>query len=273
MLMSDNMRGRFNYQKREGFVPKSEGGIFGIWDEQRRMQAEEDKMAKELLEAKRKAKELQKSLRKHRYGETKNEFTDKFKNYLSNYLLIVNNFIARTKSIVLFNKKLSSVVTAVFVIALGGIFGLSQINSSSTATLGDSISSSTIPVGSELPREKPDFTLLFPEGTNSSDYDVVRISPSEADPSYTYLDRFTENGQIFKVTQQEIPSSFDLAKTATDFQATSIIQIDDSVIYHGYSEKGGIQSILFVKDNKLISIRSPEKFADDLWASYYLSLK
>jgi hypothetical protein len=75
------------------------------------------------------------------------------------------------------------------------------------------------------------------------------------------------------VTQQEVPKKFDLEKTATEFQATDIIQIDDNKIYHGYSEKGGIQSLIFIKNDKLITIRSPEKFTDDQWAGYVISLQ
>ena len=100
----------------------------------------------------------------------------------------------------------------------------------------------------------------------------MRISPPEAAPSYTYLDQMMDSDSIFRVTQQEIPADFDLSKAAVDLQATSIIQIDDMQVYHGYSEKGGIQSLLFIKNEKLVFIRSPQKFIDDIWASYILSL-
>jgi hypothetical protein len=273
--MSDDMRFRFkekpkqpNTSKREPKQTTDSGSIFGVWEEQRRLQAEDEKMAKELAEAKKKAKELQKTLRKNKYGELNKQTKD----FSTKFITDIKNFSSKLFSSAKQHKKIAYTLSGVFVVLISVtvVSGFIKTNDS-TATLGDS-TSSELKIEDDLPREKPDFGLLFPAGNNSDNYDVVRISPPEADASYTYLDRFTDDGQIFRVTQQEIPDSFDLAKTATDFQATSIIQVDDNVIYHGYSEKGGVQSILFIKDKKLISIRSPQKFNDDQWAAYYLAL-
>ena len=125
----------------------------------------------------------------------------------------------------------------------------------------------------ELPKEKPAFDLAYPVGRQEEAYDVVRISPEGAEPSYAYLDRFTDEGAIFRVTQQKIPANFSLAKTAEDFQATNVIQVDSTTVYHGYSEKGGVQSLLVEKNELLILIRSPERFTDDTWASYIAAMK
>jgi len=276
--MSDDLRFRFKPNQKQQSTPKREpqpelnsGSIFGIWDEQRRLQAEDEKIAKELAEAKKKAKELQRTLRKNRYGDLNqqaNTFTRKFiedtKDFSSKYS-------SKLFSIIRNYKKISYGIVGVFAIFLSVmVFNNILKSNDNTGTLGDS--TATLPVVEDLPREKPSFSILYPEGNSPSDYDVVRISPPDANASYTYLDRFTDDGQIFKVTQQEVPENFDLAKTATDFQATSIIQVDDNIIYHGYSEQGGIQSIIFIKGKKLISIRSPQKFSDDQWANYFLSL-
>jgi hypothetical protein len=270
--MSDRFHDRYKSRQRETEPVDRPGSIFGIWDEQRRMQAEEEKMALELAETKRKAKELQRTLRKHRYGEASSAITLSSKKYLNKLLTYSKKVYIKTKSLIRHNKKPAFGLLSLLIIITVGFVGYSNIKSDdSTSTLGESTARN--PIAEDLPREKPGFSLLLPSGSKTEDYDIVRISPDEADASFTYLDRFTDDGQIFRVTQQEIPDNFDLSKTATDFQATSVIQIDDNVIYHGYSEQGGVQSLIFIKDNKLISIRSPQKFADDLWASYVISLQ
>lgn len=271
--MSEDMRGRFKSTKSNSTPEGREDNIFSIWGDQRRMQTEEDKMASELAETKRKARELQKTLRKHRYGEA----TEKLSNTKSDFSKIVTKYFSSVKNIFFTaknwafgHKKLASIVPVLIIVSVVMVTFVNK-KSDPTATLGNS--TSVLSVEEDLPREKPEFKLLYPIGAKESDYDVVRISPDNTAASYTYLDRFTDDGQIFRVTQQEVPDSFDLAKTSKDFQATNVIQIDDNIIYHGYSEKGGIQSLIFIKDKKLISIRSPQKFDDDTWASYIISLK
>jgi hypothetical protein len=273
-MRDDDTRYRFKQRpkqpstlRREPLKKSDESkGIFGIWNEQRRLQEEDERIAQELAEAKKKAKELKRTLYKNRFGESKKASKEK----VDTAKLKAQKVWQSSLNFIIKRKKLAGFAVLLVVAVVG--FQIITGDKESTGTLGESVSAE-LKVEDDLPREKPGFKLLFPDGNKASDYDVVRISPPEADASFTYLDRFTDDGQIFRVTQQEIPDSFDLAKTATDFQATSIIQVDDNIIYHGYSEKGGVQSILFVKDNKLISIRSPQKFSDDSWAGYYLSLK
>lgn len=276
--MSEDLRFRLKQKpnstqnKREPKKPEtSSGSIFGIWDEQRRMQAEEDKMAKELAETKKKAKELSRTLRKHRYGEVKQESFTKLRSIPTNFVDILSNALRGIISWVNTHRKLSFGLASAVVFVFVGSLGYSALKPDPTGTLGDSTSS--LPIADDLTREKPKFPILYPSSKSPDDFDVVRISPEGADVSYTFLDRFTEDGQIFKVTQQEIPKNFDIEKIATDFQATNIIQIDDDKVYHGYSEKGGIQSLIFTKNDRLITIRSPEKFTDDQWAGYIISLQ
>jgi hypothetical protein len=271
--MSDDIRFRFRERRRQTNTSKREpkktadstSSIFGIWEEQKKLELEDKKLEQEIKEAKRKAKELKRTLYKNKFGDTKkaakNTF-EKLKAKIKKYTHTVTTFILKRKKL-----------AGAFFLVVVAMFSLQLIffgKEEPSATLGESTAQNQIQ--DDLPREKPDFNLLFPAGTSSDNYDVVRISPPEADASYTYLDKFTENGQIFNVTQQEVPNSFNLADTATDFQATNVIQVDDNQIFHGYSEKGGIQSVLFVKDEKLVLIRSPQRFNDDQWIAYYLSL-
>lgn len=123
----------------------------------------------------------------------------------------------------------------------------------------------------ELPRETPQIDLLFPAGTVDSDFDIVRISPEGVAPSYTYIYYLQEGGQL-NITQQAVPSSFNLEQTAQDFQATDTIQIDGNKIHYGYSSLMKIQSAIFVKEGILFTVRSSITLNDDAWAAFYLGL-
>jgi hypothetical protein len=281
--MSDDIRNRFkpskstegqkksakiswksdNLTKNNKPFESSKPDLFSIWDDQKRMDAEEKKMAQELAETKRKAKELQKTLRKHQFGEAKIKLGSKSK-------VVANkskSHFTKTKSWILSNKKKSSALAFLILVPVM-LFTLSS-NNNQTDTLGDSVNVSS----QELPKEKPNFDLLYPNGASDGSYEVVRNSPEGSDPSYVYVDSFSVADEKFQISQQEVPDNFDLEKVANDFQATNIIQIDDSKVYHGYSEKAAVQSLIFVKDGKLVLISSPKKFPDDQWANYIISMK
>lgn len=277
--MSDDLRFRYKTRQSEPRISKKgsqkasdSAGIFGIWDEQRRIQEEDERIVKDLSEAKKKTKELQKTLRKNKFNDLSNQTSEAVASLISKTKIFIKKLTFRITKLLKHHKRLTYAGVGVFVLLVSAAILNSFIGSKDvTDTLGDS--TAAIVVADDLPREKPAFPILYPGGKTSEDFDVVRISPPEADASFTFLDRFTEDGQIFRVTQQEIPNNFDLAKTATDFQATGIIQVDGNPIYNGYSESGGIQSVLFLKEGKLVSIRSPQRFADDQWANYYISLQ
>lgn len=123
--------------------------------------------------------------------------------------------------------------------------------------------------------EQPTFKVLYP--SDKADLEAVtRKSPSGV-LLHTYRDSI--DGVEIEVTQQELPASFkdspvtELEKVAKNFQAVNVIQIDESLVYHGLDEKTGVQSLFAVKSDTLISIRSSQKLSDDKWAGYILSLK
>ncbi len=278
--MSDDIRNRFNPPKTRNksgkpskasrpsgqlskASKKPNSDLFSIWDDQRRMDAEEKKMARELAETKKKAKELQKTLRKHKFGESKIALKDNSKATIK----MTKDYVNRVKTWIGSRKKKVLGATTLIV----GVFVLLAVfidKPNKTDTLGDSMQVSS----QELPREKPEFQLLYPAGSKEDEFEVVRISPDGSAPSYTYVDRLAGDTTVFQVTQQLIPRNFDLEKTARDFQATNVIQIDETKVYHGYSERGSTQSLMFQKNGNLISIRSPQKLTDDQWAGYIISL-
>jgi len=267
--MSDDLRHRFRVSKKSEQQPSTDS-IFGIWAEQNRIQAEEEKMTLELAETKKKAKELSKTLRAHRYGEVKAESLKKLGQYKSKFTKSLPSKTKTTKKWVL-NHKRSSAGVGVLAVILVIFVGFTTFKSSNTATLGDSTIDTAI--SKDLPVEKPVFSMLFPGGKSETDFDVKRTNPEGSAPSYTYLDTLAESDIKFQVTQQKIPDNFSLEKTASDFQATDIIQIDDNQIYHGLSDKTKVQSLILVKKERLVLISSPQKFTDDQWAGYILSLQ
>jgi len=117
------------------------------------------------------------------------------------------------------------------------------------------------------------FDMIFPSGKSAADFKVVRVSPPDNDPAYAYVD--TLSGTPLNISQQQMPESIrgdvetGLKDLAVSFNANDTIIIDDYTIYYGYSEStGGVQSLIFVKNELLVFISSPGGMSDDVWANY-----
>lgn len=130
----------------------------------------------------------------------------------------------------------------------------------------------------ELPQEKPQIPLLFPnEDANQYRSVLRRVSPDGTPPVYVYVD--TVGGVRVLVSQQEVPDAFKedqsgkLKQMATDFQATSVVVVDGQSIYHGVSERDGVQSIIFIKDKNLFFVKADARLTDAQVSAYYLSLQ
>ena len=256
-----------------GDILRDRGSLFGdefdeddigeIWKEQKRMQAEDRKLERDLKAAKKKARELKRELYKNKIGESSTRAAENISKYLNN----TKEYLKNIHSWSMKNKKYSVLVVAVLLI--GPLLLVFKSTESDPQTLADT---KVVYTDQDLTRETPNFSLLYKCGTSSEEYDVVRISPPGNEPSYTYLDRFSEESPTIQVTQQKVPVDFDLEKTATNFQATDIIQINDYKVYHGFNEKVNVQSLVFIKDEILIFIRSPQKFSDNQWVNYISSL-
>ena len=131
------------------------------------------------------------------------------------------------------------------------------------------------PVSTEL--VTPTFSMLLPKGKSEAEFRFAKVSPDDNAPTYAFNDLI--DGKRVTVSEQEVPKQFDynraveLERVAKDFQATNVIQIDEDKIYHGYSEKLRVQSLVFIKKDRLIFIKSPEKLTDDVWTGYILNLQ
>jgi hypothetical protein len=125
--------------------------------------------------------------------------------------------------------------------------------------------------------EKPSYSTLTPIG---KDVTLLggwhRVSPPEKDPVFAYVDKI-DSVQI-NVSQQPLPQSFkadiagSISKLADQFNAKEKISVDGVDAYVGTSEKGP-QSVLFVKDDVLILIKSTDKLSNDQWAAYIATLR
>ena len=175
-------------------------------------------------------------------------------------------------------KAYMSIIGLFLVIAVTGIIKVTSSKKiSSTDTLGASTQASNI-AQQDIPEVKTtDFDLVWPAGKSEKDFKIVKISPQGNEPVYTYVDKFA--GADIKISQQKLPDSFKsdrdqkLLDLANSFQATNIIQIDDSKVYHGFSEKTKVQSLILIKKDLLIFISSTQKLNDDDWAGYITALK
>lgn len=121
------------------------------------------------------------------------------------------------------------------------------------------------------------FDLLFSPLKSAGSTDIVLLSPPENDPVYAYNDEY--EGAILKISQQQLPDAVrddpveGLKSIAESFNATDTIRINRDIIYHGYTERnGGVQSIIFVKDELLVFIASSQRLSDDAWAVYISTL-
>jgi len=128
----------------------------------------------------------------------------------------------------------------------------------------------------ELPKETPLFKILTPADTKYDTLGIVRVSPEGNEPVYTYVD--TVESIKISISQQEVPKSFnydkntELARVAKEFQANDVIQIDGIKVFHGISDKNKQQSLLFIKGDLLVFIKSPQKLSDEVWAGYIIGL-
>lgn len=278
-MTENDIRNRMKKKGKVSFEKKEDIGA--VWKELEEQEAKKEKLHSEYAETKKKLRQTRRQIVAEYFDVDKlEEVSKKFSKRLTNSLRF------RDKQIKLpFLKSKSAIFVVFFATLFLGAILIFVMNRSASdpKTLGDvntANSAGTSVIGGaapeiekEIPRESLDFQLLYPGSADKDAYAIAKVSPQGMPPAYTYLDRFSEDGSIFRVTQQQVPDVFDLAKTAEEFQATSVIQIDDNLIYHGYSEKGRTQSLLFTKNDLLVLIRSPEKFSDDLWASYVLSMQ
>lgn len=124
--------------------------------------------------------------------------------------------------------------------------------------------------------QKPQFDTVLPQGKAIEDLGGwVRVSPTDKDPVFAFVD--VVDGTQLNVSQQQLPenlrtdTSKKVAELATGFAANEKIDAHGLEAYVGTSIRGP-QSVIFVKNNLLILIKSSGKLTNQQWADYIESL-
>lgn len=119
--------------------------------------------------------------------------------------------------------------------------------------------------------EKPTYAVTKPSSTEA---EQVKFDSEKKVASYG--DKV--NGITVVVSQQPLPASFkedpfgQLEKIATSFSATESFAVNDFKVFIGTSAKGP-QSLLLIKDKKLIFLRSDSKIPNADWVTYIETMK
>lgn len=128
-----------------------------------------------------------------------------------------------------------------------------------------------------LTKGTPTYKTLLPAGKTIVQLGGwTRVSPSNVDPVYAFVDKI---GEIpINLSQQPLPSELkddtdnQLSLLASDFRAEEKLMVGNTTVYIGTSAKGP-QSVIFTKDNLLILIKSSVKISNEKWTSYINSLQ
>lgn len=123
----------------------------------------------------------------------------------------------------------------------------------------------------------PDYATILPDGkTIESLGGWTRVSPPESNPVFAYIDKI--NGKQINVSQQPLPAEFkedttaQIQQLAAGYKATEKVTVGTITVFIGTSVKGP-QSVIFVKNNLLILIKSVVVVSDNDWAGYVNSLR
>lgn len=122
----------------------------------------------------------------------------------------------------------------------------------------------------------PNFPAILPSGKSIGELGGwKRLNPPGNDPVFSYND--TVGKVRVSVTEQALPKSFQpnvadkVAELAKNYNASTTVEADGLKVYIGTSAKGP-QSVIFVKHNVLVLIKSQSKISDTAWAHYATSL-
>jgi len=160
------------------------------------------------------------------------------------------------------NKRLLSVAIIMITLGLAGLgFGVYQANSSQA----------------EVGNDNPNFTALLPKGKTIEQLGGwEKLTSPNGDAFYVFVDNV--HGVSVNVTQQRMPGKFkgDLNNKMTElaraYNANNKIDVDGTKVYIGTSAKGP-QSVLFVKDDVLVLMKSWATISDSDWIAYIRSLQ
>lgn len=154
--------------------------------------------------------------------------------------------------------------------------GIAIIAISAVVFIGISLQSSGQSTGTNRSVASPQYPTVVPDGKTIEDLGGwKRVSPPKNDPVYAFNDKIDD--VAISVSQQPVPKSFKgdatnkVADLAKNFNATNKVNADDTVVYVGTSSKGP-QSVIFMKKDVLVLIKSEKKIENTAWANYIKTL-
>lgn len=128
-----------------------------------------------------------------------------------------------------------------------------------------------------LAKGTPSFSGVLPKDKTITNYGGwTRISPEGTEPVYAYSDSI--DGVSINVSQQSLPENFkddpdtQLGILAQDFHATQQLHANNFVAYIGTSVDGP-QSVIFIKKDVLVMIKSSTIIINSSWINYLNSLE
>lgn len=239
-----------------------EDGLFDIWEEQKRIKKQDENLQKEYKQTKEK-------LNKLKTQRAKNEIQSVSEKAQDNTKKLYN----KVRTYILDNKKKAIAVTAGLLVAILGL-NIAGGDDGTRNTLGvNDGGDSSVAAPPELEVvDKLDFGVFYPRGLSQADFEIVDISPPDREPAYTYVDTVVPGNKPTQITQQEKPEVFDLKQATEAFNATETFKVGADTVYFGYAAETNIQSLIYVKDDILISIRSPF-YANEVWQEYLSTLQ
>lgn len=274
--------------------------IDDVWKEQIKLKEEAERLEIEYRVAKKMAKELKQKMKEQEplvygdpvfsdllspevkdfgkklkpYKEKATQFVKRHTKTTTNKAKVAGRIVGKKSKKI--RKKHLLFVLPVIIVMIGGFVIRMQFQNKEKTEVQ---SATTTRSPSDIPlNQTPDFDPLLPSDKTTDQLGgLARISPEGQDAVYAFVDVL--EGQQLNVSEQKVPEAFKqdrdakLEKLAKDFQAVSVIQVDDTRVYHGVSEKTKVQSLIFVKDDLLVFIKSPQKFTDDIWVGYITNLK
>lgn len=165
------------------------------------------------------------------------------------------------------------IIAGVVLIGAIGVIGW-QVYGDRQASSGATASEAASQAGSD---KGPAYDTLLPEGKTIEQLGGWgRVSPPDKPPAYAFIDSF--KGTQLSVSQQALPEAFkadvagSVSKLAAQFSAKESVKVGDTPVYIGTSAKGP-QSVMFVRDELLVLIKSSSKLANEDWQQYIANLK
>lgn len=129
----------------------------------------------------------------------------------------------------------------------------------------------------KLQKGTPDYTTVTPKGTSiDSIGGWTRVSPPDRNPVFAFVQ--TLGDSTISVSQQPLPDNLKvdseqaLSALAKDFRANEMVMAGDIPVYIE-TKNNGAQSVLFIKKDLLILIKSSRNVTNATWISYITSLE